>query len=54
MFWLGQLIRSVEMSLKTVSNEQNQKYLLSILAIYKLTRIQKNFQGIFAGRTSPG
>jgi hypothetical protein len=53
MFWLGQLIRSLEMFFKTVLYERNLKYWLAILVIKALPRIQRIFQGIFIASTKP-
>jgi hypothetical protein len=50
MFWLGYFIRSLEILVKTVSYEHNQKYWLATLAILKSDKILS----IFVGRTIDG
>ncbi len=47
MFWLGQLIRSLEMFFKTVSYELNWKYWLAISAIQKSDKNSENFSEYF-------
>jgi hypothetical protein len=47
MFWLGLLIRSLEMFFKTVSYEHNWKNWLAILSIIRSDKNSDNFSGYF-------